>query len=161
MYLIVDVQYNDEAKTGSAAGILFRDPATAVEAGRFTVEVENVAEYIPGEFYKRELPCILQLLAAIDTTIATIIIDGFVDLEPGHPGLGRHLYNATGIPVIGIAKSRYDSAVAEEVYRGHSKKSLLVTSTGDVKEAAELVKNMNGEHRLPTLVTRVDQLCRG
>ncbi|WP_207420305.1 hypothetical protein [Desertivirga brevis] len=50
-------------------------------------------EYIPGEFYKRELPGILSLLDKINfELIQAIIIDGFVILnDEGKPGLGGYL----------------------------------------------------------------------
>lgn len=44
--------------------------------------VENINEYVPGEFYKRELPCILEFLKDYDLEqIQCIIIDGFIFLD--------------------------------------------------------------------------------
>jgi exodeoxyribonuclease-5/deoxyribonuclease V len=53
------------------------------------------SDYISGEFYKRELPCIIELLAQIDLKNEDIIIiDGFVFLDDQmKPGLGAHLYH--------------------------------------------------------------------
>lgn len=60
-----------------------------------------------GEFYKRELSCILAILEDIDlATISCIIIDGFVVLDDaGKHGLGGHLYEQLDpkVPVIGFA----------------------------------------------------------
>lgn len=50
----------------------------------------GVSDYIPGEFYKRELPCILSLLKKINLdNCNAIIIDGFVFLDDNKKlGLG-------------------------------------------------------------------------
>lgn len=38
-------------------------------------------------------------------------VDGYVDLHPnGQPGLGAYAHSAFGVPVIGVAKSRYATA---------------------------------------------------
>ena len=47
-----------------------------------------------------------------------------------------------------------------EVVRGESKKPLLVTSTGDLDEAARAIATMAGPYRVPHLLKRVDQLVR-
>ena len=49
-------------------------------------DVKADSEYIPGEFYKRELPGILKLLEQVNLDeFDTIIIDGYVHLkELGH-----------------------------------------------------------------------------
>ncbi len=39
-----------------------------------------VEEYIAGQFYRRELPCIMAILRIIEEKIHTVIIDGYVDL---------------------------------------------------------------------------------
>ena len=47
------------------------------------------------------------------------------------------------------------------VLRGKSTRPLFVTSAGiDVQKSAELVAQMHGAHRLPTLLKAVDQLVR-
>ena len=41
------------------------------------------------------------------------------------------------------------------------RKALFVTAVGvDANEAADLVREMHGDHRIPTLLKRVDALCR-
>jgi deoxyribonuclease V len=66
------------------------------------------------------------------------------------------------MPVIGIAKTRYrGSANAQAVLRATSQRPLYVTAVGiNPVIAANLVKRLHGQHRLPTLVTLADQLCR-
>jgi deoxyribonuclease V len=46
--------------------------------------------YIPGQFYRRELPELLRILELIEEEIDTIIVDGYTDLGDKQ-GLGRYL----------------------------------------------------------------------
>jgi deoxyribonuclease V len=74
------------------------------------------------------------------------------------------LYEALGrrLPIVGVAKNRFHTnGAAIEVYRGDSKRPLFVTALGvDPQAAAIEVQRMHGEHRLPTVLKRVDRLCR-
>lgn len=168
MILATDVYYH-ENMTATAAGVTFADWASDEARGEYTTAVNNVAEYEPGNFYKRELPCLLALIESLNhqgITPEVIIVDGFVHLgEDQRPGLGAHLYKALGghTPVIGVAKTGFAGTPEQcGVLRGKSVKPLFVTSIGiDLSTAKNLVGSMHGEHRLPTLLTRVDQLCRG
>jgi len=95
---------------------------------------------------------------------AVVVIDGYVWLAPGRPGLGAHLYEALGrsTAVIGVAKTRFASATgAVSILRGGSQSPLYITAIGmDLTEAAAAVTGMHGAYRMPTLVKRVDQLAR-
>jgi deoxyribonuclease V len=66
------------------------------------------------------------------------------------------------VPVIGVAKTAFHaSQLAVPVLRGASQRALLVTSVGvDVQAAAAYIQRMHGPSRLPTLLKRVDRLCR-
>jgi len=104
--------------------------------------IENVEEYIPGEFYKRELPCIMSVLNQINLqNIEVIIVDGFVYLDDDKKyGLGGHLYEKLNrqIPIIGVAKTNFASIEKDKkaLYRGDSIKPLYITSIGiDLEEA--------------------------
>jgi deoxyribonuclease V len=154
---IVDVHYEgDRARAACVTSERWEDAAAQTQR---TVELEAVAAYAPGEFYKRELPCVLKVLEGIDAEI--LVIDGYVFLdEHGRKGLGAHLHDALGKPVVGIAKTAFNgSAMAAKVLRGASKRPLYVTQVG-VPDAAERVKSMHGSSRIPTLVALVDQLSR-
>lgn len=65
-------------------------------------------------------------------------------------------------PVIGVAKTRFAGAEDDApVYRGKSERPLYVTSVGiDLGEAARIVKNMGGSHRIPDVLKRADRLTR-
>jgi deoxyribonuclease V len=129
--------------------------------------IDNVEEYIPGEFYKRELPCILSLLKQIDlSTIDVIVVDGFVYLNDENKyGLGGYLYEKLNgeIPIIGVAKTNFASIEKNKkaLYRGDSKKPLYITSIGiDLDKAYKKVESMAGEYRFPTLLKELDRLTK-
>ena len=89
--------------------------------------------------------------------------DGYADLDPGgRPGLGAHVHAEFGIPVIGVAKSRFRTAThAVPVLRGSSVRPLFVTAAGmPAAEAADLVQSMAGRYRLPDALRRADTLPR-
>jgi deoxyribonuclease V len=105
------------------------------------------------------------VLEAIDPRPDVLVIDGYVWLGDEHdPGLGAHLHEAIGRKgaVIGVAKTRFLRArLAHEVFRGSSRSPLFVTAVGmDASEAAAHLREMHGPHRVPTLLRRVDHLCR-
>ncbi|WPO79649.1 endonuclease V [Flavobacterium sp. KACC 22761] len=129
--------------------------------------IDNVSEYIPGEFYKRELPCILSLLNNIDLkSVSVIIVDGFVYLDDNKKyGLGGHLYEKLDkkIPIIGVAKTNFASIEKDKkpLFRGDSKKPLYVTSIGiDLEDAFQKIESMAGEFRIPTLLKEMDRLTK-
>lgn len=161
---LVDVHYEGEGARAACLTALNWEDATALD--EWTVEVPHVAEYRPGFFFERELPCILAVLDRLPATPGIIVVDGYVVLDPqGRPGLGAHLFEhfEKKIPVVGIAKRSFaGSEFATRVTRGSSQNPLFVTALGlSNAEAGEHVRQMHGPHRIPTLCTRVDHLCRG
>src|SRR5512135_1031705 len=131
-------------------------------------EVKAVDTYRPGNFYRRELPCLLSVLQLVPVLPEAAVVDGYVWLPPGdRPGLGAHLYDAMGrqIPVIGIAKTAFagvESCVsARPVLRGISRKPLFVTAVGMEPDIAALrVREMAGKHRVPEIGRLADRLSR-
>jgi deoxyribonuclease V len=163
MLAALDVQYDDTRSLGTAAAVLFARWDDMAAATEYTAVVENIQPYVPGEFFRRELPCLLAVLGKISEPLEALVVDGYVRLNE-KPGLGRHLseHLPPGTPVIGVAKTRFHSAAAVEVLRGDSKSPLFVTSIGiDPQEAADRIRRMHGPHRIPTLLKRADQLAKG
>ena len=80
------------------------------------------------------------------------------------PGLGAHLYEALNreVPVIGVAKTAYvTTGPLWPVLRGKSLRPLFVGAAGmDAATAAEHIRRMHGASRTPTMLNRVDRLCR-
>lgn len=127
-------------------------------------DLEVPDEYVSGEFYKRELPCIMSILTQIKLQKEDIIVvDGFVVLDDGGKlGLGGHLYEELNrqVPIIGVAKSNFATldALKREVLRGDSKRPLYITSLGiNLDKAAQYIQNMYGEYRIPDILKKLDQ----
>ena len=163
MLACLDVDYRDDKAV--AAGVLFRDWPDGEPARELVRIIDHIEPYVPGQFYKRELPCLLTVLADVSEPLEAILIDGYVWLKDEQtPGLGGHLFEALGrkVPVIGVAKTRFLTAVvARPVTRGDSDRPLYVTAAGiDADEAARHGASMHGAFRLPTIIKRVDWLCR-
>ena len=164
MLACVDVDYRDHEAV--AACVLFRAWTDAAGAAEEVEHIAQVEPYQPGQFYRRELPCLLAVLARVPAPPEAVVVDGYVWLaDEAAPGLGGHLYAALGrtVPVIGVAKTRFAGAtLARPVVRGTSRRPLWVTAAGiDPDDAARHVTDMHGPFRIPTLLKRVDQLCRG
>lgn len=167
IFLILDVFYQDqpEQTLAQVAGIRFMGVEQHAILNTYQTCVTPVAPYQSGEFYKREMPCLLALIEQITEPFDVIIIDGFVFLDSEQKaGLGKHLYdNLTDKkPVIGIAKHAFFGIDERHaVYRGTSKHPLYVTACEfPVTAAKDLVKNLQGHFRLPDIVKQVDALSR-
>jgi hypothetical protein len=91
--------------------------------------------------------------------LGLLVVDGYADLDPGgRPGLGARAHAEFGIPVIGVAKSRFRPAThAVPVVRGSSVRSLFVTAAAMPSvDAAGLAWLMVGRYRLPDALRRAD-----
>lgn len=159
--MAADVHYPPSGGARAAA-VVAADPAFSRLAGDRVTVVRDVAPYRPGDFYLRELP---PLRAALDGLpgLSLLVIDGYADLDPdGRPGLGARASEEFGVPVIGVAKTRFRTAThAVAVLRGTSARPLYVTAAGMSRaDAADLVLHMAGRHRLPDALRRADALAR-
>lgn len=159
----LDVAYDGDR--AHAACVLF-DGWRALEPSRVVTRwTDAVAPYEPGSFYKRELPVLLAVLAEADAQCAAILVDGYVWLgAQGRLGLGAHLYAALAekIPVIGAAKTMFrEDDWSIRALRGKSQRPLFVTAAGmSPSDAAEHIKSMHGDGRIPTMLRLVDRLAR-
>ena len=160
----VDVQYADSK--GTAACVVAAQWTDAVAMEERVAVIDPVAAYVPGRFFERELPCIVDVLARVTTPFAVLVVDGYVTLDDaGSPGLGAHVHDHFhgAFPVVGVAKTAFrGSTFATRILRGRSQSPLYVTAVGiGADEASKLVQGMHGAHRIPTLLGRVDALARG
>ncbi len=106
MIACVDVDYRDAEAVVACVGIArWTDAAPSVES---VVRLAAVAPYEPGAFYRRELPCILAVLATV-RDVELVVVDGYVWLARARPGLGARLHEALGarVPVVGVAKTAF------------------------------------------------------
>lgn len=161
MKLAIDAYYT--GNKAKVVGVLFENFSDEKPIKIISKAVGDVAPYESGNFYKRELPCIVSLLQDLDVRdISLIVIDGFVylDDESGY-GLGGHLYEhlERKVQIVGVAKSPFKGSckLVREICRGGSKRPLFVSAIGmDIDEAARLVKGMSGEFRMPGLLKILD-----
>ncbi len=163
MILVVDVDYRGER--AFVAGVGLNGWTDSIQAYIYTTTVTGIEAYLPGQFFRRELPCILKLLQQHSLSPEQIVVDGYVYLGgEQQPGLGQHLYDALGakVKVIGVAKESFKNTPAYcEVYRGKSNKPLYVTAAGiDLEQAKECIASMYGRFRVPALLKKADQVCR-
>lgn len=163
---ILDVDYR--ATGARAACVVAESWSSEVPSASYVSDIESVQEYEPGSFYRRELPCLLQVLSTLASPPDVVVIDGYVWLSSASkPGLGAYLYQAIGAntPVIGVGKTAFHGAescpIVVQVHRGSSKKPLFVTAAGvEPVVAGSWVQGMAGAHRIPALLTATDQLSR-
>ena len=161
MIAAIDVHYkNDES--AKAAAVVFSDFSDNEAYRTYLSSILKVKAYMPGQFYKRELPCILSILGVIEEKIDTVIIDGYVDLDR-RPGLGRHLWEVLEgrKSIIGVAKKHFRGSEAVKIYRGESRLPLFITSAGiETVKAAGLIEQMHGNSRIPALLKLADYISR-
>ena len=162
MILAVDVQYFENS--AFVAGVVFDQWNSMTSVGEYVSTVNNIQDYEPGNFYKRELPCIIKMLNEHKLDPSIIVIDGYVFLDGKQkPGLGKRLFDSLSyrVEVVGVAKKAFSGISKEyELHRGKSKRPLYVTSTGKIETAKDWITKMYGANRIPVLLKRADQLCR-
>lgn len=159
--LAVDIYYRE--KVTKAVGVLF-DWEDESADDLLVSYIENVEDYVPGEFYKRELPCILKIIENVDLKkIGAIIIDGYVYIDNNQmSGLGARLYDELNqcTPVIGVAKTSFlkNKATVQELRRGKSNKPLYISSIGlDLTTAVNYINAMKGPYRMPDILKFLDK----
>ncbi|MFV2020732.1 hypothetical protein [Micromonospora sp. LOL_023] len=96
-------------------------------------------------------------LVVAATPLDVLVVDGYVDLDPhGRPGLGRHVHDALGTAVVGVARTSFQSAArAVAVHRGGSTRPGYVTAAGQpVCQSVPVAANEPGG-RAPGAATAV------
>ena len=162
MFAAVDVHYLPSANARAALVLASKVTFAEIVAEKIAA-IADVAAYEPGAFWRRELPGLRAVLDGLDG-LEMLVVDGYVDLDPdGRPGLGARAHGEFGVPVIGVAKTRFATAShAIPVLRGGAARPLYVTAAGlPAIDAADLVRSMAGRYRLPDALRRVDALARG
>lgn len=161
MIVAIDVSY-DEDESAVAAAVVFKKYPDTGPVARYTARINKFGKYVPGQFFRRELPCLLAVLAEVNEKLDTIIIDGYVMLGQ-KPGLGYHLWEKLyrKVAVIGVAKTLLVNANPIKIHRGKSNRPLYITSIGmNPVAAAEYVSKMYGSYRIPELLKQADNLAR-
>lgn len=161
MFLAIDVDYDNEKGLAWVAGVAF-DSWDSKDGEVFRTFLDDIPDYVSGEFYKRELPCIEKLIKECGLQPHTIIVDGYCQFAGGLCLGGILNKRHPEIKVIGVAKNpHFHMPDNVEVYRGESKRPLYVTASGlPHDEAKQIISDMAGKYRLPDRLKQVDTACR-
>jgi len=164
MIIAIDVDYKTDG--AKAVGILFSLPDETIHE-TIIEHIDDVNNYESGKFYKRELPCLQQVMNQVEQEkLSAVIVDGHVYVNnSGEFGLGAKLWETLDqkIPVIGVAKNSFESnkQMVREIFRSQSKKPLYISSIGvPLDEAVSLVLNMTGQYRMPDILKKVDTISK-
>lgn len=177
----VDVSYaKDESAVVGAAVVL--DVAT-LDVVETTTAVRPVEfPYIPGLLAFREIPALLDALAALNTEPDVIVCDGYGLAHPRRFGLACHLGVLTDRPTFGVAKTAFFGEYTEpgpergdaaplldndepigRVLRTQRNVKPVFVSTGhriDLDTATELTLALAANYRLPETTRQADHLSR-
>lgn len=175
----VDVAFPNGGRTTRAAAVLMRFPDLDV-IDEVVVEQATVLPYIPGLLSFRELPAILSALARLPRP-DLVLCDGQGLAHPRRFGVACHLGVETGLPAIGVGKSRLcgqheEPALARGASsalmdKGEPIGTVLRTRQGvrpvyvsighkiDLDRACELVLACAPRFRLPEPIRRADRLA--
>ncbi|MFJ6622181.1 endonuclease V [Kitasatospora sp. NPDC091335] len=179
----VDVAYDDDRDLVAAAAVLLdRDTLDVVEQA--TVVGRIAFPYVPGLLAFRELPAVLDALAALTRTPDTVVCDGYGIAHPRRLGLASHLGVLTGLRTLGVAKTPFtfdhhqpdaprgswtpltDPATGEEVGRavrtrpGVKPVFVSVGHRTGLDTAVRTTLGLARHYRLPETTRHADALCR-
>ncbi|MFG1999471.1 deoxyribonuclease V [Spirillospora sp. NPDC048911] len=101
----LDVSYAEDGDRLVAAVVVL-DGGTLETVEEAVVPGAAAFPYVPGLFAFRELPALLAALRQLDTTPDLLVCDGAGLAHPRRFGLACHLGVLTGLPSMGVAKTR-------------------------------------------------------
>jgi deoxyribonuclease V len=137
--------------------------------------------YIPGLLSFREIPGLLECLKKLPGLPDLIMVDGQGIAHPRRLGIATHLSLATGIPTVGVAKSRLygqfkepktvgaaepitDPKTGEQLgwaFKSKERSKPLLVSPGhdiSLEESLDIVKNCLRGYRLPEPTRKAHEL---
>lgn len=101
----VDVGFEDGGRiTRAAVAVLDMPSGRVVETA--LARVPTVMPYIPGLLAFRELPAVLEALARLTQAPDLLMCDGQGIAHPRRLGIAAHLGVITGLPSVGVGKTR-------------------------------------------------------
>ena len=175
-----DVAFPDRGRTARAAVVVLAWPSLEpVEEA--VAERPTAFPYVPGLLAFREMPPIMAAMASIGKAPDAILCDGHGLAHPRRFGLACHVGLVTGIPTIGVAKSRYVGEYTEParergartplVDRDETVGAMLRTRTGvrpvfvspghlvDREAACRIALECAPRYRVPEPIRRADRLA--
>ena len=101
----IDVGFEDDGRITRAAVVVLAFPS--LEPVEQAVARRRTSfPYVPGLLSFREIPAVLEALARLDMRPDLLLCDGQGIAHPRRCGLASHTGLATGLPSIGVAKTR-------------------------------------------------------
>jgi deoxyribonuclease V len=107
-----DVGFEDDGRITRAAVAVLSFPALEL-VEHALARLPTRFPYVPGLLSFREIPALLTALARLQRPPDLILCDGQGYAHPRRCGLASHLGLVTGLPTIGVAKSRLTGAFRE------------------------------------------------
>lgn len=107
-----DVGFPDQGRTTRGALVVLSFPELEL-VDHAVIEIPTRFPYVPGLLSFREAPVLLAALGALRITPEVLLCDGQGLAHPRRLGLACHLGLLSGIPAIGVAKSRLIGEHAE------------------------------------------------
>jgi len=101
----VDAGFEDQGRTVRAALALMRYPDLTI-LNTHLARRPTPFPYVPGLLSFRELPAVLAVLEAVAEPPDLVLCDGQGIAHPRRLGIASHLGVITGLPTIGVGKSR-------------------------------------------------------
>lgn len=178
----IDVGFNLKRNVSKAAiAILSYPDLKLVETTQ--AEMETIFPYISGFLSFREAPVIIKALKKINHLPDVILCDGQGIAHPRRLGIASHLGIITGMPTIGVAKSRligkykplgmekgsmvelkHHNDIIGAVIRSRTNVKPLFISIGhkiNLEKSLEIVWNCITKYRLPETTRSAHRLASG
>jgi len=176
----VDVGFEDGYKIARAAVVRLSFPELAWQE-QAIARLPTPFPYVPGFLSFREVPVILEALAALERAPDLILCDGQGYAHPRRFGLACHLGVLLDCPTIGVAKSRLIGTHAElavekgawqPLWDGEERIGAVVRSRANVRPlyvslghrvsletAVEMTLRCTTKYRLPETTRYADKLA--
>lgn len=176
----VDAWYHEGRVRAGVAVFSWPERRLVQEA---VAELPEEFPYVPGFLSFRELPAIMKALANLPETPDLILVDGQGIAHPRGLGIASHLGVETGIPTIGVAKSRLVGEFKEPgpekgsweplFYQGRKVGAALRTRTGArpvfvspghlicLRDAIRFSLGFCDRFRIPEPIREADRVSRG
>jgi deoxyribonuclease V len=178
----VDVGFEADDKIACAAIAVLRFPQLVVQES-LVIRQPTTFPYIPGLLAFREVPVVMEALAALKCQPDLLLCDGNGTLHPRRCGFACHLGIVSGIPSIGVAKTPFigehqpldehrgawqpitdQGEVIGAVLRTQTNVNPVYVSVGhriSLATAINIVLQCAPKFRLPETTRQADQLSKG
>lgn len=101
----LDVHYHGSDEVTAAVVVLAADTLEVVE--QVVVHGRAAFPYVPGLFAFREVPALVEALERLAVPPDLLVCDGYGLAHPRRFGLACHLGVLTGVPALGVGKTRF------------------------------------------------------